>query len=138
MHTLLDFIDPNNSDHSEGKRLKQKVHNHLEVRRRAVVRRARRAMILLGFDYLRVRIDQVREAVPCPPEVNPVVFGCVPVELAKLGIFRRIGFEPTDRPEAHDRPVSIWELANIQAAERWLAANPELSDSADAEEVARG
>lgn len=97
------------------------------MRRGIIIKLGRRALLkaLLRRGY--ATIDDVRAKVALLPGVNPKVFGCVPEELVTLGMIERVGYKQTDRPVAHARTVSIWRLADREAAKRWLKANPALS-----------
>ena len=68
-------------------------------------------------------IDMVRAAIELPDSDPARWLGCVPAELRRAGLIRRAGFTETRRAVAHARPVSVWELADADAARRWLAAH---------------
>ncbi len=107
--------------HLEGERRKLDAQALLAVRRAEVVRRAQGALIVALWDSATATIDDVRDAVDVPAGIDPVCLGAAPGPLARAGIIRRVGFEPSRRPAAHARPVSVWQLANRPAALRWLA-----------------
>ena len=70
-------------------------------------------------------IDDVRALVDLPPGIGPKLFGAAPGPLVRAGIIRAAGFAKTCRPAAHARPVTVWELIDGAAAERWLHAHPD-------------
>ena len=65
-------------------------------------------------------------AVEVPAGINPKLYGAVPGPLARAGIIAADGFTKTSRPTAHARPITGWQLANRQKAERWLEVNSDL------------
>ena len=67
--------------------------------------------------------DDVRALVPIPPGVSPKLVGCVFRDLSDARILRRAGFRTSTRPIAHARPLSLWQLADADAATAWLAAH---------------
>jgi hypothetical protein len=115
-------------DTDEGERRKLTAHALLAARRELSVLRGRRALLLRLLGAGEAIADHVRAAVELPDGIDPVCFGTVPGELARAGIIERIGFATTARPEAHARPVSIWQLADRAAALAWLAAHPDRPD----------
>jgi hypothetical protein len=64
--------------------------------------------------------------VELPPGVSPKAFGPLASPLATAGILRSAGYEKSCRPVAHSRPVSVWQLADRDAAEKWLRDHPPL------------
>lgn len=104
---------------------------NLAERRAVYVRRARRALLLALIDGDTATMDDVRFAVELPTDINPTVFGCVPSVLARAGIIRAIGYDRTCRPTGHARPITVWMLADREAAIRWLAAHPNLPERGD-------
>lgn len=112
----------------ESERLKLRAFSLLAAHRQALIRRARRALLLILLDRERATIDEVRGAVPTPAKVDPTAFGPVPSELATLGIIAADGYQKSARPEAHARPVQIWKLVNRAAALHWLATHPEIPE----------
>ena len=72
--------------------------------------------------------DAVRNVVKLPPGIDPKLFGSVPGALARGGIIRKAGFTESDRPQAHRRPILVWQLADPAAARRWLATHPDRQD----------
>ncbi len=123
------------ADTAEGERLKTEVLALLEARREVFVRRGRRALLraMLDGDGT-ASADDVRAAVELPPGIDPRCFGSVAGRLAYDKIIRPAGFVRSTRPECHARWVQVWELADRQAAERWLATHPDLPDLADADQ----
>jgi hypothetical protein len=116
------------TDSSEGERLKLKAFSLLEVRRQALIRRARRALLAVLIDRGEATADDVWAVVTVPQGINPKLFGAVPGELAALGIITAEGYAKSARREAHARPVQVWLLADSDAAVRWLLEHPELPE----------
>ncbi len=100
----------------------------LEQRRQVYVNRGRRALLLRLLTGETATADDVRAVVELPDAIDPVCLGAVPRALARAGIIRRAGFAPTNRPDAHARPVSIWALVDRGAALEWLQSNPDKPD----------
>lgn len=109
---------------AEGVAARDAAHALLSARRGDVVRLGQRALIqaLLLADV--ATADDVREAFEVPAGVDPVCLGAVPGPLARAGIIRRDGWEPTTRPAGHARPVSRWRLLDRSAAVGWLMSHP--------------
>jgi len=103
------------------------AHALLADRRAVYVRRGQRALPTVDT----ATADEVRDAVDLPPGIDPVCLGAVPSALARTGIICRVGYAPTCRPLAHARPVSVWALADRDAAMRWLTDHPDLPDPGD-------
>jgi len=116
------------SDHprSEGERRKGDALATLASRRESLIQAGRRAMLRLLLSGRRtVTADDVRDSVEAPAGTDPRYFGAVPSGLARAGIIRPAGYRRSTRPEAHARPIALWELTDPAAARRWLAAHPE-------------
>ena len=109
----------------------------LESRRQVYVNRGRRALLLRLLTGETATADDVRAAVQLPETIDPVCLGAVPRALARAGIIRRAGFEPTSRPDAHARPVSIWALADPNAARQWLVDHLDIPEPPPAHEKAQ-
>ncbi len=118
---------------AEGEARKLDAHALLEARREVYVLRGRRALLAALLAGVEATADDVRDAVEVPDEINPVCLGVVPGLLARLGIIERVGFTESRRPDAHARPVSVWRLADRDAALAWLAAHPDRPDPTPAE-----
>jgi len=112
--------------HAEGEQRKADALNTLEANRESIVLRGRRLLLeaMLAGDG-RATADDIRDRLDLPRGIDPKVCGTIPGALAHLGLIERIGYQPSARPEAHARPVSVWQLSNRQAALRWLAEHPE-------------
>lgn len=113
----------------DGERRKQERLDLLRNQRAVFVRLGQRALLLRLLTGEPATADHVRSAVELPETIDPVCLGAVPGPLARAGIIRRAGFAPTNRPDAHARPVSIWSLADREAALRWLTDHPEIPAS---------
>ncbi len=110
---------------------KQAALDLLAEKRAAIVRHGQRLLLHRVMTHDTASIDDVRGQIELPLKVNPKCLGAVPGTLAKAGILQRTGYRPTDRPEAHARPVSVWQLKDRQAAEKWLREHPELQPPPD-------
>jgi hypothetical protein len=113
------------NDRAEGEARKRAAHQLLQATRETLVRRARRLLLGRLLSHGVATIDFVRSTLPVPPGVNPKVFGSVPGPLALARIIRAAGSKKTGRVVGHARPVTVWELVDRAAAERWLIDNPE-------------
>lgn len=109
----------------DGAERKQTALDAHEIQRSALLLRARRALLVTLLELGTATADDVRAAVEIPAGVDPVCLGAVAGPLVKAGIIMRAGYVETARPEAHACPVTIWELVDADAAERWLAEHPE-------------
>lgn len=118
---------------ADGQARKLDAHALLEARREVYVLRGRRALLAALLDRGEATADDVRDAVELPDEINPVCLGVVPGLLAHAGIIERVGFAESRRPDAHARPISVWRLANRDAALAWLTAHPDRPDPTTAE-----
>ncbi len=118
---------------TEGERRKLDAHATLQARRELYVHRGRRALLAALLRHGTATADDVRQAVTLPAGVNPVCLGSVPGHLARAGIIRRRDFVNTNRTAGHARPVTRWELIDHDAAERWLAAHPDVPDAPEAD-----
>ncbi|HUE71431.1 MAG TPA: hypothetical protein VMP01_11155 [Pirellulaceae bacterium] len=122
--------DPRRDGAAEGRRRKDAALSHLELRRAAFIRRARREFLHVLLARGSATSDDLRQRLELPEGIDPKVFGAVPGALAKAGIIAQDGFATTARPEAHARPVGIWKLVNRQLAEKWLAENRDCGSQA--------
>ena len=116
-----------------GEANKLNAHALLEARREVYILRGRRALLLRLLDAGEATADDVRDAVDLPDEFDPKLFGVVPGLLAKARIIERAGFAESRRPDAHARPVSVWHLADFNAALAWLDMHPDRPDPTPAE-----
>ena len=111
----------------EGERRKGEAFANLEAHREAILRKARRAFVTALLANGRATIDDVRSEVVLPPGMNPICFGPVASPFARLKFVHRIGFAETTRPEAHCRPVGVWETTSTTGLTNWLATHPEIT-----------
>jgi hypothetical protein len=111
---------------AEGQRRRDDAFLTLAARREVYILCGRRALLkaMLAGDSI-ATIDDVRECVELPAEIDPVCFGAVPGHLARAGIIAADGFAKVTRQEAHARPVQRWKLVDRDAAVAWLDAHPE-------------
>ena len=123
--------NPCRYDAAEGEKRKADVLARLAERRESLVRRAQRALLTAVLELGAATADDVRDLVELPSGVDPKVFGAAPGPLVRAGIIYRDGFVPTCRPLAHARPLSVWKLADREAAICWLKEHPELPEPGD-------
>lgn len=121
---LPDLPSEDNTDPHEGERRKSDSHRLIETYRDRLVLRGRRALLTHLLRNGTGTIDDVRDCVPAPPEVNPKAFGAVPGPLARKGIIKANGSQKTKRAIGHARPVTVWKLENDVAAVAWLRDHP--------------
>ena len=119
-----------------GEARRDRAHLLLAAQRSAVVRRAQRALLDLLLRGDSATADDVRDVVDVPPGISPVCLGAAPGVLARARLIGRRGYAPSRRPEAHARPVAVWELRDRDGAVRWLLQHPNIdADSPDGEHV---
>jgi hypothetical protein len=109
---------------AEGEARRDAALTLLRSRRAALVRDLTRAAVRIALDRDTLTADDVRAIVPIPEGIRPAVLGAAIRELAVAGILRRIDYRRSSRPEAHARPLAVWQLADRGAAVAWLAAHP--------------
>ena len=124
MSTLFD-AEPDYK--AEGEARRDKALNLLRVRRADLIRDLTAAALRVAIDRGEVCADDVRALVPIPPDISPKLVGVVFRDLADAGILHRAGFRNSTRPAAHARPLSIWMLADADAAQAWFASHPTLT-----------
>lgn len=118
----------NTPNPATGEELKADALERHHLRRPALIRDAQRALLNCLMDGGTATIEDARDAVEVPEGFNPKAFGSVPGTLARAGVIRRAAYVTAQRPAAHARPLSLWELADRDAALAWLATHPELPD----------
>ena len=94
---------------------------HALGRRPELIRDCTAAALRVALDSGAVCADDVRAVVPIPDGINPKFVGCVFRDLADAGILRRDGYQPSKRPKAHARPITLWRLADAHKATARLA-----------------
>jgi hypothetical protein len=107
---------------AEGEARRDAALNLLRVRRAYLIRDFAAAALRVALDRGEVCADDVRAAVPIPPDISPKLVGVVFRDLGDAGILRRAGFRNSNRPAAHARPLSVWRLADAAGATARLAA----------------
>ena len=108
-------------DTNTGEALRDHSLNQLRERRPELIRQFSDAAIRIALDSGIVCADDVRALVPIPDGINPKFVGCVFRDLADAGILRRDGYQPSKRPKAHARPITLWRLADAHKAIARLA-----------------
>lgn len=115
-----------------GESLKTEALDLLAEHREKLVLRGRRALLKKLLADGHATADDVRDSVDLPADMDPRLFGCVPVALARLGIIAPAGFTKSCRPCRHASILQVWSLADRQAAVLWLAMNPDtMADTSD-------
>jgi hypothetical protein len=123
MSSLFD-ADPGRNGGAEGEARRDAALNRLRVRRAALIRECTAAALRLALERGEVCADDVRALVLIPADISPKLVGVVFRDLSDAGILRRDGFRKSIRPIAHARPLSVWRLADADAAAASLAALP--------------
>ena len=108
---------------ADGEARRDAALNLLRVRRADLIRACTAAALRVALDRGEVTADDVRALVPIPADLSPKLVGCVFRDLADARILRRAGFRTSTRPIAHARPLSVWRLADADAANAWLTAH---------------
>ena len=124
MSTLFD--GPPVFNGAEGEARRDAALSRLRARRADLIRECTAAALRVALDRGEVCADDVRAAVAIPADISPKFVGVVFRDLADTGVLRCIGFRRSKRPAAHARPLSVWRLADVDAALAWLAAHPPL------------
>lgn len=114
---------------AEGEARRDAALSLLRIHRAAVVRDLTRAAVRIALERGELTADDVRAVVPIPAGIRPVVVGAAMRDAADAGILRRIDYRKSGRRVAHARPLSVWQLADADAALAWLAAHPPLTIS---------
>lgn len=112
---------------SEGEALRDAALAVLRIHRATLIRQCQRAAVLAALADGEVTADAVRAAVPIPDGINPKLVGAAFRDLATAGVLERVGYVVSRRPAAHARPLSLWHLADANAATRWLANHPPIA-----------
>jgi hypothetical protein len=112
---------------ADGEARRDKALTLLRVRRADLIRECTAAALRVVLDRGEVCADDVRALVAIPADISPKLVGVVFRDLADAGILRRVGFRKSNRPAAHARALSVWQLAEGAAALAWLAAHPPLT-----------
>jgi hypothetical protein len=108
----------------DGESRKRKAMDNHEAHRAEIILQARRRFVSHALSHGTVTTDDARDGLSIPEGVDPVCLGAVPGGLARKGIIRRTGYIRSKRPEAHARPLSVWQLQDAGKARAWLDANP--------------
>lgn len=108
----------------------EKRERKLRAQYAAWIRLGRRIFIKLLIRHGKASIDDVRDLLTLPIGIDPKLFGAIP----KGSGFDKI-IEPTDyvrtrRRIAHGRPITLWRLKDLGAAQEWLRSHPALPDEA--------
>ena len=92
----------------------------------AYLRKAKRAALECALSRGYVTIDDIRERVPFPKELNPKINGDVTADFRRLDLFVEVTHQKSRRKIAHSRPITLWRLANSAEAKQWLIDHPDL------------
>jgi hypothetical protein len=121
--------DPRKAGQREGARRKDAALALLEARRDVWVRRGRRALLIHLLNIGTGTADDVADLLGKRPDtIDPRWLGTVPGALAQAGIIRRVGYDKSCRPSRHASVLTVWQLADRQAASNWLARHPDCPD----------
>lgn len=120
MNSLYDAI-PADKRTSAGEARRDAALGTLRVHRAVLIRKFTAAALRFVLAGGEVCADDVRGEVEIPADVSPKCVGVVFRDLADAGILRRAGYRASVRPIAHARPLSIWHLADRDAAVAYLA-----------------
>jgi hypothetical protein len=112
---LFDSLPPDNHT-SKGEAARDAALNVLRVHRAALIRKSTAAVLRFVLAGGQVCADDVRDEIAIPPGTSPTFWGVVFRDLADAGILRRLTYRPSTRAVAHARPLSVWELADRDAA----------------------
>lgn len=85
---------------------KQEAFDLFEEKRKELLAYARWVGIKLAFERGTITIDDVREVVKLPADINPKVFGAT----FKSPEFELVGYTKSTRTIAHQRPVGMYRL----------------------------
>lgn len=112
---------------------RDKILEAFEDQRDGHVLRGRRALLKALLQDGTATCDVVYDAVRLPSDIDPRCLGGVPGPLCRAGIIRKHAkrYVPSSRPQRNASPVSLWELADREAAERWLIEHPDKVDTPD-------
>ncbi|MEW6251505.1 MAG: hypothetical protein AB1716_12715 [Planctomycetota bacterium] len=119
-------------DSDAGELEKLRAHSVLRARHAGDVAQAQAVLLRLLLANGRATVDELRAALGMGDGGRTRWLGAVAGELARAGIIRRAGWVATSRRVAHARPVSLWELADADAARAWLARCEPTADSSGA------
>lgn len=89
-------------------------------------RRVQRCLIELCLTHGPTTSDAVQKAVPLPDGIHPSNIGLAIHVLVRYGLIVASGVSPTTRPEGTGRLLRKWQIADAQAAARWLIDSVEL------------
>lgn len=85
---------------------KQQAFDLFEQKRAELLTYARWVAVKLAFERGTITIDDVREIVKLPDDINPKVFGAV----FKTPEFELVGYTKSTRTIAHQRPIGMYRL----------------------------
>ncbi len=105
----------------DARRTKEATLATLEERRHWWILQGRFILVTVALERGQASSDDIHERLTLPDEIDPTCLGSVPTMLARAGIIKRIGYIPTSRKTAKSRPLSLWEIADREAAQRYLA-----------------
>ena len=93
-------------DLAAGQEAKEQALSGFEVKAGVWLNRARAVAVDICQDHGSVTTDDVLEKIGMPSGMHPNVIGSI----FRRGSFRRIGFQPTKRPQGHGRLIGVWVL----------------------------
>lgn len=107
--------------HSRGRRKRATAKR---TNRDLCILRGQRALVECASFVGHAKFNDLHDLIELPAAIKPNIFAAVPGPLVKAGITRAIGSTPTCRPTGHGRPVTVWQVADVPAAKRWLRHHP--------------
>jgi hypothetical protein len=113
---------------AEGERRRDAATALLAVNREVLVRRGCRLFVRHLLETGTATADDIAEAIETGPEIDRRLLGTVPLRLVRAEIAELDGYRRSTRPERHASVIAIWRLTDRDAAMRWLAENPLLSE----------
>jgi hypothetical protein len=105
----------------DGETLRDEAMLTLYVHHGHKVLHAQRMFVGLLLERGQATVDDLHAALGQLADGNPRRLGAAMHGLRRAGLIRRLAFVETGRRVAHARPVSVWQLANADAARAWLA-----------------
>ena len=116
---------------TEGEHRRDAAVDLLRERRAAIVRRGCRLLAGRLLEFGKATMDDIAEKLETPPDIDRRVVGAIASTLARAGIAVLTEYVRSTRPERHASVLAVWQLTDRDAAQRWLADNPELPDLDD-------
>lgn len=124
---LSRFDDEPLHNGADGKARRNAALNLLCARCAKLFHQCKAVALRVALDRGEVCACDVCAAVQIPADISTKLVRIVFRDLADAGILRRARFRCSNRLAAHTRPLSIWQLADAEAAAACLAAHLSLA-----------